>query len=54
VLLNNRVIPDIEVLRSMREGDLLQARFISPADATTRFGTGWANGLIEITLKRGG
>jgi hypothetical protein len=54
VLLNNRVIPDIEVLRSMRAGDLLQARFVSPADATTRFGTGWANGLIEITLKRGG
>lgn len=53
VLINASVHQDIEVLRSMRASDVAQVRYINAGDATTRYGTGLVNGLIEVTLKSG-
>jgi len=41
----------IEALRSMRTTDIQSIRFMDSRDATTRFGTGYVNGLIEITTR---
>jgi len=34
--------------------DVQEIRFLSASDATTLYGTGFANGLIEVTTRRGG
>ena len=39
-------------LRSLRCTDVQEIRYMSPSDATTRFGTGYGNGLILVTTKR--
>jgi hypothetical protein len=39
-------------LRSLRCTEVQEMRYMSPADATTRFGTGYGNGLILVTTKR--
>ena len=53
VLIGAQVNQDIEVLRSLRASDVTQVRFINAGDATTRYGTGLGNGLIEVTVKTG-
>ena len=41
-------------LRNVAAGDIFEIRYISPADATTRFGTGHAGGVIMVITRRGG
>jgi hypothetical protein len=38
----------MEVLRSMRPSDVTVVEFMSGADATTLYGTGYVNGLIRV------
>jgi hypothetical protein len=42
----------IESMRSMSAQDVLEIRFITAADATTRFGTGHTGGVIEVRTRR--
>ena len=46
----------IEDLRSFRGSDVQTIRFMDSRDATTRYGTGYVNGLIVVTTRnaRGG
>ena len=41
-------------LRTVPAGDIREIRYISPADATTRFGTGHAGGVIMVLTRSGG
>ena len=41
-------------LRNVPAGDIQEIRFISPSDATTRFGTGHSGGVIMVITRRGG
>ena len=43
---------ELRVLRSVRPADVELVRWVSAQDATTRFGTGYANGLIEVVSRR--
>jgi hypothetical protein len=38
----------LDVLRSLRPSDVTSAEFMSGADATTLYGTGYVNGLIKV------
>lgn len=42
---------ELNQLRAIRANDVLSIRFIGAADATTRWGTGHAGGVIEVLLK---
>ena len=42
----------LEALYSMHVNDVTHVRYLSPADATTRFGTGHAGGAILVDLTR--
>lgn len=42
----------MERLRSLRAFEIQELEYMSPADATTRYGTGYPNGLILVTTKR--
>ena len=59
----NRTVPvvvdggapqDWGILDSLRPDQVLSIRYHSAADATMRWGTGFPNGLIEVTSMRGG
>ena len=41
-------------LRNVPAGDIHEIRYITPTEATTRFGTGHAGGVIMVTTRRGG
>ena len=43
---------DVEQLRTVMRGTVREIRFISASDATTRWGTGHSNGVIQVILKR--
>ncbi len=43
---------DVEQLRTVMRGTVREIRFISATDATTRWGTGHSNGVIQVILKR--
>lgn len=45
---------DWGILDSLRPDQVQAVRFHSAADATMRWGTGFPNGLIEVTTMRGG
>jgi hypothetical protein len=45
---------DLEVLKGMNVKDVREIRFYSASEATTRFGTGYPGGIIEVVTKRGG
>ncbi len=45
---------DWGILDSLRPDQVQEVRFHSAADATMRWGTGFPNGLIEVTSMRGG
>ena len=45
---------DLQELRSMIVADIETMRRLSPTDATTRYGTGYRGGVIEVTTRRGG
>ena len=42
---------DLEVLNRMNALDVREIRFLSASDATTRYGTGYPGGLIEVFTK---
>lgn len=44
---------DLSALRTIRATDIREMRFVSAADATTRYGTGYDGGAIIVTLKGG-
>lgn len=41
----------IEFLRSQRLDNIIQIRFVNARDATTRWGTGYSSGVIEIITR---
>ncbi len=43
----------LESLRSLNTEQIEQMEFVRARDATTRYGTGHASGVIEITTRRG-
>lgn len=49
----NDSFSSVDQLRGMRATEVSRAEFISAADATTLYGTGYANGLIKVTTTRG-
>ncbi len=51
VVLDTRRV-DLGTLRTLRPTDVELVRWVSAPDATTRFGTGYANGLIEVVTRR--
>lgn len=53
VLLNGTVDQSLSSLGSIRVSDVGLLRYIDSRDATTRYGTGLVNGLIEVTLRTG-
>ncbi len=54
-----RVVVDGTVRRSLNElyrmstDNIETMRFLSASDATTKYGTGYAGGVIEVTTRRG-
>lgn len=42
----------LEMLRAFRTTDLTMLEFMSAADATTRYGTGYTSGAIVVSTKR--
>ena len=51
VVVNNVPQASLEALRSISARDVQYVRFLSAPDATTRFGTGYIAGVIEVVLK---
>lgn len=45
---------DLDVLNAMDIRDVQEILFLSASDATTRFGTGYPGGIINVLMKRGG
>jgi hypothetical protein len=45
---------DLPRLQELNSRDVREIRFLSSSDATTRFGTGYPAGIIEVLMKRGG
>ena len=45
---------EIQRLHELNSRDVREIRFLSASDATTRFGTGYPGGVIEVLMKRGG
>ena len=43
---------DVYELQRIRADDVESIRFVSGPDATTRYGTGFGGGAIEVTLRR--
>lgn len=52
VFVDNVRAGDIEMLRSIPIQNVLEIRRISGSDATTRWGTGYPNGVIEVITRR--
>jgi hypothetical protein len=48
-----RMTGGVETLRQVRAEVITRMEFMTPADATTRFGTGHVGGAILITTRRG-
>jgi hypothetical protein len=44
---------DLNILRTIRALDVREMRFMSAADATTRYGTGYDGGAIIVQMKGG-
>ncbi|MFO7261248.1 MAG: hypothetical protein DIU52_008825 [bacterium] len=42
-----------DALRSIRVADVYEIRYLGAADATTRYGTGHAGGVIAVVTRRG-
>lgn len=52
VFLDGRHYGPLDVLHQIGTEAIEEIRFIAPADATTRFGTGYPAGIIEIVSRR--
>lgn len=42
----------LELLRTVMRASVKEIRFVSPTDATTRWGTGHSNGVVQVITKR--
>lgn len=42
----------LDLLRTVMRGSVREIRFLSPTDATTRWGTGHSNGVVQVLTKR--
>ena len=51
VLVDETQYREIDDLRRMSVAAIAEIRFIGPADATTRFGTGYTAGVILVSLR---
>ena len=54
VFVDRMYLGSIAVLADLPIGDVQSIRFVSAWDATTTYGEGYSNGVIEVTTKRGG
>ena len=45
---------ELDFLHQLRIEDVEELRFVNARDATFRWGTGFANGVIEVTSRRSG
>ena len=52
VMMDGIPLGDVNMLRDIPTDNVLEFRFISARDATTRFGTGYMAGVIEIITRR--
>ena len=52
VFLDNRPYGELDVLRGFGTEELEEIRYISASDATTRFGTGYPGGIINLITRR--
>ena len=43
---------ELQILETMRPNEIHTLQFISPTDATIRFGTGYPSGVIEVQTRR--
>lgn len=53
VYVNNIRLGRLETLRDIISADVTRVEWIGPGDATTRFGTGHAGGVILVSTRRG-
>jgi hypothetical protein len=51
VMMNGSQMGGVEVLRGMQATDVSSVRFLDAQDATTRFGTGYTGGAIELVSR---
>ena len=51
VLVNGALRGGLEELTSLNSFDVEDMRYLSPADATTRYGTGFLGGAIEVRTR---
>jgi len=51
IVINNVPSGDLERLRSISGADVSEMRYISAQDATTRWGTGFVGGAIEVIMR---
>lgn len=51
LVINNVPSGDLERLRSIAAADVSEIRFISSQDATTRWGTGFVGGAIQVIMR---
>lgn len=51
IMMNGSQLGGVEVLRGMQATDVTSLRFLDSADATTRYGTGYTGGVIELTSR---
>lgn len=49
---DGNILGTADMLQSVRASDVQEVRFMSASDATTRFGTNYANGVILVTTRR--
>jgi len=52
VVNGSRIEGQAEALRNYRVGEIRELRYLSPSDATLRFGTGYPAGAILVTIGR--
>jgi hypothetical protein len=53
VYLNNSYYGDLESLRNITAESIAEIRYLTPSDATMQFGTGHANGVIQVISRTG-
>lgn len=51
VFLNGQRYGDIETLRQMTVASIREIRYLSASDATTKYGTGYIAGVIEVSTR---
>lgn len=52
VYVDDQRLGDLDQLKSVMRATVHEIRYVSATDATTRWGTGLSNGVIQVMLKR--